>query len=180
MQSVLWSRVDGNGMEYCEVNTKPFTTLRGQVVAQLNGNPISVFYSVECEDNGATHFVELTLRSNGQQNNLSLIRTMKDGWLCNGYELEDFRGVKDIELGITPSTNMLPINRFHLSPGDSVNFTAVWIRFPDLTLAPLEQKYTCINSKTYLYQSIGSGYEAKIDVDHDGIVINYEHEWKRV
>jgi hypothetical protein len=71
MQTVLWSRIEGNGLEYCEIHTQPVTTLRGRVVTQLDGKPLSVSYSVQCEDDGATQSVDLSCRIDG----LYLIRS---------------------------------------------------------------------------------------------------------
>ena len=95
-------------------------------------------------------------------------------------EMQQFFGCKDIDLGITPSTNMLPIRRFNLDTGESKDLTAVWVRFPDLSVSPLAQRYTCIDTGTYLYQSIHSGYQARIIVDADGAVIEYPDAWKRL
>ncbi len=180
MPTVVWSRIEGNGLEYCEINTNPVTTLKGQVITQLDSKSISVSYTVQCGDEGAAQSVDLICRSEGLESSLSLSRTIDDRWFCNGKEVSQFVGLKDIDLGITPSTNTLPIRRLNLSPGESKELTAVWLRFPDLSLAPLAQRYTCIDSKTYLYQSVKSGYKAEINVDSDGIVVTYQHEWKRV
>jgi hypothetical protein len=180
MQVVLWSRIPDHGLEYCEIRTQPVTTLRGQVITQLDGKPVSVFYNVKCEDDGATQTVDLSCRVHGFERNLSLYRTAEDRWFCNGKELKEFTGLKDVDLGITPATNTLAIRRLKLSPGESKELTAVWLRFPDLSLAPLAQRYTCIDATTYLYESIKSGYRARIDVDPEGIVAEYEAEWKRL
>jgi hypothetical protein len=75
---------------------------------------------------------------------------------------------------------MLPIRRFHLDPGESQEFTAVWARFPDLSVSPLTQKYTHIDTGTYMYQSIHSGYQSRLIVDAEGAVIEYTGAWKRM
>jgi hypothetical protein len=170
MQTVLRSRIEGIGLEYCEIRTQPVTSLIGKVVTQLHNQPTSVAYRVQCESGGATQSVDLSCWIDGKEYSLSLYRTVEDRWFCNGQELTEFVGLKDVDLGITPSTNSLPIRRFKLSPGESRELTAVWLRFPDLSLAPLAQRYTCIDSTTYLYESIKSGYRAKIHVDQDGFV----------
>lgn len=57
--------------------------------------------------------------------------------------------------------------------------SAVWVRFPELSIHALEQKYTRIQKDLYLYESIVSGYKAEIKVDHNCIVQSYESEWER-
>jgi hypothetical protein len=180
VQVVLWSRIPDNGLEYCEIHTLSVTTLRGQVITQLDSKPIYVSYNIHCEEDGATQSVDLSCRIDGLERNISLYRTIEDRWFCDGKELKEFIGLKDIDLGITPSTNTLAIRRLNLAPGESKEITAVWLRFPDLSLAPLAQRYTCIDSTTYLYESSKSGYRARINVDPKGIVTVYEAEWKRL
>ncbi len=180
MVTVMWSRIERIGLEYCEINTNPITTLRGHVITQLDGQLLSVSYKVHCEDDGTTKSVDLICWSNGLESNLSLIRSTDDRWFYNGKEEDEFQGIRDIDLGITPSTNTLPIRRLNLSPGESKEIAALWIGFPNLSLSPLDQRYTCIDEKTYLYQSVQSGYEARLEVDGEGVVVTYQDEWKRL
>lgn len=180
VKTIMWSRLEGNGMEYCEISMHPATALKGQVVAEINGRPIAVSYGIQCGDDGATQSVDVSSRMDGMEQERSIVRSTEDTWYFNGQEVSEFDGLKDVDLGITPSTNTLPIRRLNLSPGESREFTAVWLKFPDLTLAPLAQRYTRIDTATYLYESIKSGYRAKIHVDPDAVVMIYEGEWERV
>lgn len=180
MPTVLWSKVDGHGYEYCQLDGAPQTKLFGQVVTMLDGRPCSATYTVLCALDGSTESVELKCRIAGEEKALSIRRKPDGTWQCNGDEMPHFQGLKDIDLGITPSTNTLPIRRLHLRHGESKELTAVWVRFPELSLAPLAQRYTCIDDVTYLYESVQSGYQAQITVDEDSIVVSYENEWERI
>ena len=86
----------------------------------------------------------------------------------------------DADLGISPSTNTLPIRRLNLAVGESRELTAAWVRFPELTVEPLAQRYTRLAERRYRYESTVSGFTAELEVDDLGLVISYENIWQRV
>src|SRR5205814_2718699 len=58
------------------------------------------------------------------------------------WEIEPVRGCLDVDLGITPSTNTLPIRRLGLAVGQAKEVRAAWIVFPELEVRLLTQTYT--------------------------------------
>jgi hypothetical protein len=52
------------------------------------------------------------------------------------------------------------------------------VRFPDFTLEVLRQTYERTTEPTYLYRS--DGFEARLRVDHEGIVEEYGSYWRTV
>jgi uncharacterized protein len=98
----------------------------------------------------------------------------------NERRLEPFTGFIDIDLGITPATNTLPIRRLNLSVGESVELTATWIRFPELTVEPLSQRYTRLSKTTYRYENTDGSFSADLVVDKLGVVETYGEIWARV
>jgi hypothetical protein len=89
-------------------------------------------------------------------------------------------GLTDVDLGITPATNTLPIRRLDPAIGESVAVTAAWVRFPELTVESLPQTYTRLAERRYRYESAGGAFVAAIEVDDLGLVIAYEGGWRRV
>ena len=57
---------------------------------------------------------------------------------------------------------------------------AAWVRFPDLTLQPLSQAYVRVSDQQYRYSSRGESFIAKITVDNEDLVLDYEGFWQRV
>jgi uncharacterized protein len=98
-------------------------------------------------------------------------------WLVNGQERPDLQECRDVDIGVTPATNTLPIRRLELQVGESRKLVAAWLRFPELDVIPLKQRYTRIDEETYLYESVMSGYKAELIVDEDGVVQTYGGEW---
>lgn len=177
---VVWKRADEPGIEYCEINVNPMTSLKGEVFSLVEKEPIYVEYNVMCDEQGCTHNVKVQCRFDKTEKYIELSRSSEGRWYNEGFELKQFFGFKDIDIGITPSTNSLPIRRFNLQLGETNQFSAVWLKFPDLVVQPLEQRYTRLGKNTYLYESVESGYTALLKVDEIDIVVSYESEWERV
>jgi len=98
----------------------------------------------------------------------------------NGREEEPLRGCVDVDLAWSPSTNTLPIRRLALAVGARREVTAAWVRFPELTLEPLAQEYERLAERRYRYTSAGGTFTAVLDVDDDGVVLEYAGGWQRV
>jgi hypothetical protein len=95
-------------------------------------------------------------------------------------ELPELAEFVDVDLEISPSTNTLPIRRLNLAIGESRELTAAWVRFPELTVEPLAQRYTRLAERRYRYESVVSGFTAELEVDDLGLVVTYEGLWQRV
>jgi hypothetical protein len=83
----------------------------------------------------------------------------------------------DVDLGFTPSTNLLPIRRLSLAVGAEASIRAAWLRFPGLELEPLEQVYRRESEHRYRYESGGGRFAAELEVDEFGLVARYGDYW---
>src|SRR5438132_1248052 len=79
-------------------------------------------------------------------------------WRLNGTECPAVAGCIDVDLNWSPSTNLLPICRLGLAPGQEAGVRAAWLRFPSFTLEPLEQRYRRLDAATYRYESGGGAF----------------------
>jgi hypothetical protein len=100
------------------------------------------------------------------------------GWRSPGEELPTLGQCSDIDLAVTPATNTLPIRRLNLEVGLSREVTAAWLKFPDLTLEILPQRYTRLGPQRHQYQS-GTGFSAELLVDDLGLVTVYSDGGER-
>lgn len=186
---LIWRRVDTHGLEYCALahSDAGGWTLSGTVVVTLEGKPAEVRYEVVCNEEWQTKIAVVSLTMAGQQRTLRLAVDDERRWWLDGEELPELRGCVDIDLGVTPSTNTLPIRRLGLDASASEVVTAAWVRFPSLEVAALTQRYTRLDADHYRYES-GSGLEqggapaftAELLVDDAGLVIDYGTIWQRV
>ncbi len=176
-QAVLWTWTPSPGLDYCEWKVD---RLQGHIIAHDQSSPIFVSYVVEWTDNEGASAAWVSCRNTEIRKNLHLKRGTRGQWWRENSLLPQFEGLADIDLGISPATNTLPLRRLSLAVGQKAELTALWVRFPDLSLARLNQRYTRLRRDTYLYESLESGYTAELRVDENFRVITYGDVWKRV
>jgi hypothetical protein len=106
-------------------------------------------------------------------------------WRHRGFEqAPDLSDCIDIDITVTPFTNTLPIRRLQLEEGQSAEISVAWIHIPELTLENARQRYTLLErtgtGARYRFEGLFSRFQADLDVDADGLVIDYPGLWERV
>lgn len=178
-RTFLWRRIPDVGLEYCDVaQASDGWQLAGVALSLLNDVPTRVQYQVTCDSAWQTRAVTLTQWRGAEQRMRTLLHENDDRWEADGQHLPHLAGCRDIDLGITPATNTLPIRRLALAVGESREVTAAWVRFPDLAITPLMQRYTRVADRRYRYES--PGFATEITVDDWGLAVQYAGGWERV
>jgi uncharacterized protein len=180
MKSVMWQRLDLPGAEFCALSRLDSGwQFAGVAVAAFAGVPLRADYVVECDESWRTRGATLTVVSEGAERRLQ-IRADGDGvWSVNGQTVDGVRGCVDVDLNVTPATNTLPIRRLNLVVGESAEVVAAWVRFPELTVEPLWQRYTRLSGDRYGYES-DDHFTTEFAVDDLGLLTEYEGGWRRV
>jgi uncharacterized protein len=184
---VVWRSLQETGLEYCGLWSYPLPdrsasgwALRGTAVVDYQGVPTEVRYRVICDEQWRTRSVHVGVVQGEAKRSLRL-RTHQDGrWFFGDEEVPQYRGCIDVDLGIGASTNTLPIRRLGLEVGQSAKVDAAWVRFPDLELALLPQRYTRLAEDRYRYESLDSEFTADLVVDDLGLVVHYPQWCERV
>ncbi len=180
-RSVVWRRLDLFALEYFQLRERADAIgLSGTIVMVDDAVPLRAEYQIRCDRSWITQTVRVTLTRGTESRELDLVTDEQRRWWSNGQELRQVAGCIDIDLSITPSTNTLPVRRLALRPGESRDVNAAWVKFPELTVAPLPQRYVRTDEGRYRYASLGDDFTADIDVDDMGIVVRYPPLWQRV
>lgn len=88
---------------------------------------------------------------------------------------EDLSEALDCDLGMCPVTNTMPIRRLDLL-GQEVPETRLimaWIEMPSLRVIASDQYYSSVDERTVRYKSGTRGVDVELQVDEDGVVLNY-------
>jgi uncharacterized protein len=141
--------------------------------------PMLVNHEVHCDENWLTHRVQVEQTIGNDVKSLSLSVEKRGVWRSSRQELRDIQGCDDVDLAVTPATNTLAIRRLNLEVGSSASIIAAWVKFPELTVQPLSQRYTRLSKDTYRYES-NTGFSAEIVVDDLGLVTTYPGGWERI
>lgn len=181
LRSLLWTRRDQVSLEYFELREAPGDiSLSGTILTSHAGKPLRALYTVHCNPGWATRSVRITLEHGQESKELALLVDDRGRWWSDGKELPDVAGCVDVDISLSPSTNTLPIRRLSLARGDASDVVAAWIRFPDLGVQPLPQRYVRSGENLYRYASDGGAFTADIEVDDLGLVVRYPPSWERV
>jgi hypothetical protein len=102
-------------------------------------------------------------------------------------------GADDCDLGLCPVTNTMPMLRTVLGPamaagqqpGPEVDFVMAWVEVPSLRVIRSEQIYqlrrTAVDGTSVVrYIGLHRSFEGDLEVDLDGLVINYPELARRV
>jgi uncharacterized protein len=179
-QAVIWCNLQAPGADYCTLWQVPQGwLLEGTAITVQEDAPVLASYQVRCDVEWRTRRVEVQCSAGSKTANLSLIVDHAGSWRGTAARLSALEGCIDVDLALTPATNTLPIRRLQLGVGQSADATAAWIRFPNLEVQPLFQRYTRLSDYLYHYES-STGFATEIEVDNFGLVVNYKHGWERI
>lgn len=176
----LWQRVEGAALERFELlHAADAWHLRGTILAAVGAGAAEVSYEVTCDGAWRTRRADIRLRDDAGERSLAILAAA-GRWTVNGRQDDSMRGCVDLDLAWSPSTNTLPIRRLGLEVGGASGpLAAAWVRFPELTVQPLEQEYRRLSESMYRYTSRGGAFAADLEVDGDGLVLDYGGVWRR-
>ena len=171
IRTLHWRRLDTPGSEYLTLSQiADGWELRGTVVVTLDGEPVLVRYTVQCGTSWETRDVDVATESAATSERLHLTAGDRR-WISDEGGLPAVEGAVDVDLGVTPSTNTLPIRRLELEVGKHADLIVAWVRFPDLAVIRSDQRYTRLAENVYRYES--GSFTRDIEVDDLGLVTSY-------
>jgi hypothetical protein len=175
---IVWLRLDMHGHEAAAITQQRNRwNLSGVALFVYDSQPCRLDYEIECDGNWGTRDVSVRGQVGALPVSLVLSRSADDSWCTNDLPAPALHGCVDIDLGFSPSTNLLPIRRTKLAIGEHAAVRAAWVRFPDFAVEVLDQTYARLSESTYHYESAGGQFSRDLTVDPDGFVIDYPGLW---
>jgi hypothetical protein len=172
-RTILWRRLDRPGHESTRLAPRgDGWEIAGASVFPDEGAPCRLDFRVTCDAAWRTRSARVTGWIGARLVALEVTVDAEGRWRLDGAECPAVAGCVDIDLNWSPATNLLPIRRLGLAPGEGADVRAAWLRFPSLVLEPLDQAYRRIDSTTYRYES-ATGFVADLVVDASGLVLRY-------
>lgn len=178
--AILWKRLDVDGHDSCRLSrTADGWTLDGRAAFHEGGRPCSVSYEVICDGDWRTLSAIVTGWLGSQDLRFEIMPFGSGNWSLNGVEQPDLAGLIDVDLGFTPATNLVALNRHALSVGDGTTPSpAVYLEFPAARLDHLKQTYERLDEARYRYTSPAYGYDEILEVSAHGFILDYPGLWQ--
>jgi hypothetical protein len=183
---MAWEWISQPGLEYLILDeVSAGIRAVGWIVATLDGKVVTLHYTVECAAGWRFQQLQLDLEATGVGlRRLSIRLDPQGNWFIDGRPCPDLAGCSYIDIMVTPFTNTLPIRNLELKVNQSESIRVAYIRFPELNVSPVDQEYTRLDPgeppRRFRYHNLSSGYTAELDVDRDGLVVNYPGIWRQI
>lgn len=178
-ETILWRRVDLPGHEIATLDAlDEGWKLSGTAIFLSEQGPSKLDYVVICDSSWQTNSAQISGVIGGNAVNLIVSANAERAWHLNEVECGAVEGCIDIDLGFSPSTNLLPIRRLALDVGEEATVTAAWLPFPSLRFELLPQLYRRDGDRTYRYESRGGLFVRTLEVNGVGFVTSYPDLWQ--
>lgn len=173
---ILWRRLDRPGHDVCQLLFEAGEWhLEGAAVWRDRAGPAQISYSVTCGDDWLTRSARLQGRVAGRALSLSIRRGLEGEWRVNGDEVAASHGLSDLDLGFTPATNTIALQRLKIAGGG--NSAAAWLDDSDWRLKTMHQTYRHDGEGRWHYHAAESGFETMLTVNRHGLVTDYPGLW---
>ena len=191
-RALAWRKDDPYGTEFADVALWDDHLSAVGVAIGSDPIPYRLDYALETGARFVTEHANVTTRGDGWSREVDLVRTGGGNWKAAvrseghvelpaaGGDLSSFTDALDLDLGLSPLFNSMPVLRhdLHANAG-TTDFLMAWISVPDLRIHPSPQRYTFVraapNARTVLFESIGQDedFVAEVVFDDDGLVVDY-------
>jgi uncharacterized protein len=176
---LLWRRLDVPGHEIGKLQSSDNGwELSGTAIFAHDRRPCRLDYLVQCDTLWRTRTAKVKGIIGDRDIDLQITIDAERKWYLNGAECPSVADCQDIDLGFSPSTNVLPIRRLSLAVGEETEVRAAWLPFPRLTFELLPQVYRREGERTYRYESRGGAFVRTLEVNAAGLVTSYPGLWE--
>jgi hypothetical protein len=176
--SILWRRLDLPGHDAARFAVREDGwELDGCAVFAHAGRACRLDYRVRCDRDGRTRAARVRGWCGAESVAVELAADA-DGWTRDGRPCPELERCVDVDLQFTPATNTLPVRRLALAVGAVADVRAAWLRFPELALEPLDQRYERLDPRRYRYSSAEGSFVRDLEVDAAGFVTHYPGSWR--
>lgn len=177
--TAIWRRLDVPGHDACRLESRDDGwELKGTAVFADPAGPGHVEYQLHGLPGWI--FTRGIVRGwiGAREISYDVRRSPQGEWTLNGRRFPEVDGYSDLDLGFTPSTNLLHLRRANLRVGESRDIPVAWADAPKPLLTPLPQHYERRAENAYWYESPTAGYSAMLIMSESGFVAEYPGLWR--
>jgi len=147
----------------------------------LVDTPFEGFYQIDLDDHWQTRTATVQVVRGQRSAEMQIWVDDEGRWRdLDETHLDTLKGVRDVDVFLTPATNTIPIRRLDLHVGTGEHVSTVYISLDEddrLVASRLDQYYERVDETSYRYMSFEDNgeiaYEANLTVDGDGVIERY-------
>jgi hypothetical protein len=172
--NLLWTGREYYSLENCLINTSDAgSEITSTIIGHYDKKIYRVEYRIQTNRDWETVFFEINSRHSNQTQLIRMEGDGKGNWSSNGKRVDQFRGCIEIDIPLTPFTNTLPINRIKLTQNQEQEIRVIYLDLLEQQIMPVRQRYIRLSDTEYHYENVPNDFEAKIQVDELGLVVDY-------
>jgi uncharacterized protein len=172
--NLLWTGREYYSLENCLVNTTEKGIEINSVIIGKYGEKIyQVEYQIITNPRWETVYCEVRTQHSNRREHLQFESDGKGNWMVDGKPADEFKGCVDVDIPLTPFTNTLPINRLRSDQNNEHHIGVIYLDLLERKVSAVRQKYIRLSNTAYHYENVPNDFEANIEVDELGFVVDY-------
>jgi hypothetical protein len=185
-RSYFWAARQGPGIEQLRLRLDPMENVaHGLVMGVEQDMPFRLNYKLKWSSDWRIRRLALESHTVDGMRERILQSDGRGHWRDEqGEILPELDGCIDVDISVTPFTNTFPVRRLDLTPGQSAEIRVLYVAAPGLAVKPVTQRYSCrertAGRHRVTYEGFPSGFTADLELDADGLVIDYPELFRRL
>ena len=172
--NILWTGIAYHSLEKCVLTPSDESLAVNSVIVGTHDEKIyRVDYSIKTNRSWECICFEVTTQLSDKKEAINYHSDGKGNWTKNGVPVNEFKGCIDIDISLTPFTNSLPINRLQWRLNKPQQIKVLFLDILSQEILAVQQRYTKLSETEYKFENVPNDFEAIINVDDSGMVVNY-------
>jgi hypothetical protein len=192
-RGVAWTKDDPPGAEFAVVVLEPGRLRAKGVAIGSDPEPYRLSFELQTRDDYVAEIAVVETQGAGWTRHLEIQRSPAGVWSASsqsagklelpepGGDLAEMGEALDLDLGLSPVFNTMPVLRHNLHDGGNAkDFLMIWVSVPDLSIHASPQRYTFLQRRSadqrlVRFEATGDGedFVAEVQFDGDGLVVEY-------
>ncbi len=193
VHAVAWAKADPPGAEFAVIEFEPGRLRARGVAIGSDPEPYRLSFELQTREEYITDRAVVETQGAGWTRHLEIQRCPTGVWSASsqgagklempepGGDPAELGESLDLDLGLSPVFNTMPVLRHDLHNGGSAeDFLMIWISVPDLSIHASPQRYTFLECRSgeqrlVRFEAVGEGedFVADVQFDSDGLVVDY-------